>query len=203
MVLLWVSKFNINYLQQNLKQHFAEDTWLFYPLVASSSLLLAYLAFLVINWGYSKSKRVQGWMRRLTGKPPKEEKMLLHTLPYYLAITRSSCEVSWVIIFLDSTQSSQAYVLNLPIGHKASNVARDAVKLGDYKWKLNAVNKGRWKTWVSLLNCVQQPTWFPFSQLKRAIPAALIMLTVAFLAAFLTQAAGGDSGVDLLVWFPD
>ena len=43
---------------------------------------------------------------------------------------------------------SQAYVLNLPIGHKISNVARDAVKLGDFKWKLNELNKRRWKTWV-------------------------------------------------------
>ena len=68
-------------------------TWLFYPLVVSSSLLLAYLAVLIMKWGYSRSKLVQGWMRRLKGKPPKEEKMLLHTLPYYLAITRSSCEV--------------------------------------------------------------------------------------------------------------
>ena len=81
--------------------HLAEATalerstsWLLYPLVASSSLLLAYLAFLIMQWGYSRSKLVQGWMRRLTGKSPKEEKMLLHTLPYYLAITRSSCEGS-------------------------------------------------------------------------------------------------------------
>ena len=69
-------------------------TWLFYPLVVSSSLLLAYLVALIMKWGYSRSKLVQGWMRGLKGKPPKEEKMLLHTLPYYLAITRSSCEVS-------------------------------------------------------------------------------------------------------------
>ena len=81
-------------------------TWLLYPLVASSSLLLAYLAFLIMKWGYSRSKLVQGWMRRLTGKSPKEEKMLLHTLPYYLAITRSSCEVSWKkISFSDSKLS--------------------------------------------------------------------------------------------------
>ena len=70
------------------------STWLIYPLVVSSSLLLAYIAALITKWGYSRSKLVQGWMRRLTGKPPMEEKMLLHTLPYYLAITRSSCEVS-------------------------------------------------------------------------------------------------------------
>ena len=81
-------------------------SWLLYPLVASSSLLLTYLAFLIMKWGYSRSKLVQGWMRRLRGKSPKEEKMLLHTLPYYLAITRSSCEVSWKkISFSDSKLS--------------------------------------------------------------------------------------------------
>ena len=81
-------------------------TWLLYPLIASSSLLLAYLAFLIMKWGYTRSELVQGWMRRLTGKSPKEEKMLLHTLPYYLAITRSSCEVSWKkISFSDSKLS--------------------------------------------------------------------------------------------------
>ena len=72
-------------------------TWLFYPLVVSSSLLLAYLVALTVKWGYSRSKLVQGWMRRLTGKLSKEEKMLLHTLPYYLAISRSSCEVNWLL----------------------------------------------------------------------------------------------------------
>ena len=43
------------------------------------------------EWASGWSRLVQG-ARRLTGRPP-EEKMLLHTLPYYLAITRSSCEV--------------------------------------------------------------------------------------------------------------
>ena len=129
------------------------STWLIYPLVVSSSLLLAYLVALTVKWGYSRSKLVQGWMRRLTGKSPKEEKMLLHTLPYYLAITRSSCEVSWKkISFSDSKLSWQAYVLNLPIGHKITNVARDAVKLRDFKWKLNELNKRWWKTWVSRSN---------------------------------------------------
>ena len=72
------------------------STWLHYPLVASSSLLVAYLAFLIVKWSYSRSALVQGWIRRLTGKPL-EEKMLLHTLPYYLAISRSSCEVNWLL----------------------------------------------------------------------------------------------------------
>ena len=81
-------------------------SWLFYPLIAFSSLLLTYFSALFIKLGYSRSELVQGWMRRLTGKSPKEEKMLLHTLPYYLAITRSSCEVNWKkISFSDSKLS--------------------------------------------------------------------------------------------------
>ena len=74
-------------------------TWQFHPLVVSASLLLVYLTFIVLRFGYSRSKLAQGWTRRLLGKPPKEEKMVLHTLPYYLAITRSSCEV-WYGIFI-------------------------------------------------------------------------------------------------------
>ena len=80
-------------------------------MVTSSSLLLVYLAFLVLRYTYSRSKLVQGWTRRLIGKPPKEEKMLLHTLPYYLAITRSSCEViclfCLIICFSERKQKTQ------------------------------------------------------------------------------------------------
>ena len=89
------SKITLHHIFAVARELERSTSWLLYPLVASSSLLLAYLAFLIMKWGYSRSKLVQGWMRRLTGKSPKEEKMLLHTLPYYLAITRSSCEVSW------------------------------------------------------------------------------------------------------------
>ena len=78
-------------------------SWQFYSLGASSSLLLAYLAFLILRYTYSRSKLVQGWTRRMVGKPPKEEKMLLHTLPYYLAITRSTCEVDHLDILLQCT----------------------------------------------------------------------------------------------------
>ena len=92
--------------------------WQFYPLVASSSLLFVYLAFLILRHGYSRSKLVQGWTRRMIGKPPKEEKMLLHTLPYYLAITRTSCEVvclfCLIICFSKREQKTQlvAYFTN-------------------------------------------------------------------------------------------
>ena len=56
-------------------------TWQFYPLVVSSSLLLAYLTYLALRFSYSRSARAQRWVKRLAGKPPKEEKML----PFYLA----------------------------------------------------------------------------------------------------------------------
>ena len=68
-------------------------SWQFYPLVASASLLLTLLILIIMRYIHSRSELVQHWTRRVTGKPPKEEMMLLHTLPYYLAITRSSCEV--------------------------------------------------------------------------------------------------------------
>ena len=86
-------------------------SWQFYPLVASASILLAYLTFIVLRYSYSRSKLLQGWTRRLVGKPPMEEKMLLHTLPYYLAITRSSCEVvclfCLIISFSEREQKTQ------------------------------------------------------------------------------------------------
>ena len=74
-------------------------SWHFYPLVVSGSILLAYFTVVVVRFSYSRSKLVQGMTRWLIGKPPKEEKMLLHTLPYYLAITRSSCEVVCLFCF--------------------------------------------------------------------------------------------------------
>ena len=85
---------NAPYQPFHLEEVISSNSWLPYPLVASSSLLLAYLAALIMKWGYTRFKLVQEWVRILTGKLPQEEKMLLHTLPYYLAITRSSCEVS-------------------------------------------------------------------------------------------------------------
>ena len=48
----------------------------------------------------------------------------------------------------NSTLSSQAYVLNLPIGHKISNVAKDEVEQKGYKWDQH--NKRRRNTWVMI-----------------------------------------------------
>ena len=79
--------------------HFADTTtlnkspiWQYYAMLASLSLSLAYLAVFFMKWVCSKSKVVDQWKKRLKGEQS-DEKMLLHTLPYYLAITRSSCEV--------------------------------------------------------------------------------------------------------------
>ena len=69
-----------------------------YAMATSSSLLVVYLAVLVamrIDFRARLARLCGGWERM-----PQNETLILHTLPYYLAITRSSCEVT-------SRQSSQ------------------------------------------------------------------------------------------------
>ena len=61
-------------------------------MVASSSLLVAYIA-VFFAFQIDLVARILQACRRAQGKPTGDEKYLLHTLPYYLAITRSSCEV--------------------------------------------------------------------------------------------------------------
>ena len=63
------------------------------------SLLVVYLAAILIDWLDPWSKAVL-WWRKMRGLPT-EEMLLLHTLPYYLAITRCTCEVSNVAFWLD------------------------------------------------------------------------------------------------------
>ena len=63
----------------------------FYATATSSSLLVVYLAALFarrINLRARMARLCGGWRRQ-----PQNDTLLLHTLPYYLAITRSSCEV--------------------------------------------------------------------------------------------------------------
>ena len=43
---------------------------------------------------------------------------------------------------------SQAHVLHLLIGNKASNMTGKAVKLGGYQWKVEQHNVRKWKLWV-------------------------------------------------------
>ena len=54
---------------------------------------MAYIAILFASQKDLWARILQAW-KRGRGKPPGEEKHILHTLPYYLAITRSSCEVN-------------------------------------------------------------------------------------------------------------
>ena len=63
-----------------------------YAMATTSSLLVVYLAVL-----YAMRMDFRARLARLCGgweRMPQNETLLLHTLPYYLAITRSSCEVT-------------------------------------------------------------------------------------------------------------
>ena len=65
--------------------------WL-YALVAFSSLLLVYLALFLAARLDLKERTQKAWSR-LRGRLPRNTRILLQTLPYYLAVTRSTCEV--------------------------------------------------------------------------------------------------------------
>ena len=120
-------------------------------MAASSSLLVVYLAFLFairINLRARVAWLCGGWK-----KLPQNGTLLLHTLPYYLAVTRSSCEVTSSTFFTVPIQSCklQAYIFNIPIGRNITNTAQDVVPLGGFLWKQYEHNK-RWNTWVNLDN---------------------------------------------------
>ena len=64
-----------------------------YGMIASSSLLISYIAVLLAFQVDLWARVLETW-KRARGDPQSGEKRhLLHTLPYYLAMTRSSCEV--------------------------------------------------------------------------------------------------------------
>ena len=63
-----------------------------YALVASSALLLVYLAIFFAARVDLKERVEKAWSR-LRGRLPKNTRILLQTLSYYLAVTRSTCEV--------------------------------------------------------------------------------------------------------------
>ena len=86
------------------------SSWLFSLEVISASLLLVYFAFLVMKWGYKRSKVAQDWMGSIL--PNNEEKIILNTLPYYLAISHSCCEVI-SIINIQPTPNNRLYTTGL------------------------------------------------------------------------------------------
>ena len=61
----------------------------------ASVLLIAYIAAFIAFQIDLGARVLQAW-KRLQGKPTLAENHLLYTLPYYLAITRSSCEVKYI-----------------------------------------------------------------------------------------------------------
>ena len=63
-----------------------------YGMITFSSLLMAYIAVFFSYQVDLWARVLQAW-KKVLGQPPGEEEHLLLTLPYYIAITRSSCEV--------------------------------------------------------------------------------------------------------------
>ena len=135
------------------------STLCLYGMIASSTLLMTYIAvffaFQVDLW----ARLLETW-KRVQGQPTGEKRHLLHTLPYYLAITRSTCEVSslhnfayicsgicvliWSVNFQYETQ---AHILNLPVGNSIPIAAKNSVKLDGVKLKLGN-EQARWKSMV-------------------------------------------------------
>ena len=67
-----------------------------YALVVSSSLLLTYLGLFLAARVDLKERARKAWSR-LRGRLPRNTRILLHTLSYYLAVTRSTCEVTKLV----------------------------------------------------------------------------------------------------------
>ena len=65
--------------------------FLFYAFAVSSSLLAIDLLAIFLDKMHFRSEMALQW-KKMQGLPY-EELLLLHTLPYYLAISRSTCEV--------------------------------------------------------------------------------------------------------------
>ena len=62
-------------------------------MIASSSILLVCIAIVFASRIELIGRVAEAW-RAMQGKPPRYKGPLLHSQPYYLAITRSCCEVS-------------------------------------------------------------------------------------------------------------
>ena len=71
-----------------------------YALVVSSGLLLTYLGLFLAARVDLKERARRAWSR-LRGRLPRNTRILMHTLPYYLAVTRSACEVIKVFLIPD------------------------------------------------------------------------------------------------------
>ena len=189
-------------------------------MIVSTSLLLVYIAAFCAFQVDLGPRILQAW-KRARGKSTEEEKHLLHTLPYYLAITRSSCEViiqlqdhicncysvcilmCWKIVILlkELQYEAQAHILNLPVGHTIHTAAKNSVKLDGVKLKFGD-KKTNWKSVVGLINlCWFTLSWY--SQLmKFALPGLLTVLIVAFFAVFLVTNISQAGWTDFIQCYP-
>ena len=95
---------NLELFMMNLKQiiisgvpsvellSMSTSTICLYALFVSSSLLLVYLVIFFAARVDVKRRAHNAWAK-LRGRLPRSKTILLHTLSYYLAVTRSTCEV--------------------------------------------------------------------------------------------------------------
>ena len=67
-----------------------------YATIASATLLAVNMVYLFLVWLDIAGELKQLW-GVVRGQAP-DQKMLLHTQPYYLAVTRASCEVRMTLV---------------------------------------------------------------------------------------------------------
>ena len=74
------------------------------------------------------------------------------------------------------------------IGNKASNMTGKAVKLGGYQWKVEEDNVRKWILWVRFH--LKKYDILVLFQLRRVVPAVLMVVTICFLTAYIIAVSG-------------
>ena len=88
-------RLNVNYdsgIPSSNLLSMSTSTKCLYALVVSAGLLLTYLGLFLAARVDLKERARKAWSR-LRGRLPRNTRILLQTLSYYLAVTRSTCEV--------------------------------------------------------------------------------------------------------------
>ena len=81
----------------------------------------------------------------------------------------------------------QVHVLNLPIGYKTPSVGKDAAHLENCKWKVEEQNGRKWQSLVSPIYELENTNAKIYFQLKRVIPAVLLLSSIGFFISFIFQ----------------
>ena len=97
-LLLLVLHLALGILFAMMPRHRNDKVYL-YAMIMPLSSLVVYLTAIFMDWVDFWSKAVL-WWRKMRGLTT-EEMLLLHTLPYYLAITRCTCEVRNIACWLE------------------------------------------------------------------------------------------------------